>query len=389
MFVDAPGAEEWAASETVLDPIEHLADVRFPLRIDRRRLGTRQNVIANHRGQELVYVRRIVVDIFEEAGPVVVSFAMRIEQGVEFPLPGGVAGFSISRGIAASDANEFVEESEARGDVATEFSFRKRFAVAAVDAKRPRGMLFVSSANVACESIGTMERSFEVFAFAGELVKEQIAHAEFADLVGLQAAVKFARHAGEATAVVRIAGEACGERDIGPVPVVGSGSMFKLVIEHAADSGNGILVSGIRIPTHQAVDERGVNHRGVVIEVFALERFAIVGRIDQINFLAGAEFCIGGDFVFDEVPSEAEDVIVAEIFFRLEPCPKFAVVVEHRMMPWEFGVDIGLREQCSRTPRREAEGEDGTMTHGNEEETLSNNCAPHSDCETVRKSCKK
>jgi hypothetical protein len=65
---------------------------------------------------------------------------------------------------------------------------------------------------------------------------------------------------------------------------------------------------------------------------------------------------VGWDFVLDEVPAEAEDLVVAEVFFRLIPGEEPAVGVDNRRMPRELGVDVGGELAGLRAERRAKQG---------------------------------
>ena len=124
--------------------------------------------------------------------------------------------------------------------------------------------------------------------------------------------------------------------------------MLELIVEHLADRLDRLGIRRIRIPSDQGIDEGRVHHGGIVLPVRALQSLAVVNRIDEVDLEPSVVTCIHWDFVFDEIPAKADDVIVAEVFIRLIPSQQLTLRIQNYRVPGHLCVDINVlrTENC-------------------------------------------
>ena len=212
-------------------------------------------------------------------------------------------------------------------------------------------MFGVASAHVLRQGFSTTDRRVQVFPLSRHLVEQCVAYAELADLVRLNAPVELARHVLDAAAVVRLVIAVGGKRNARPIPISRCGSVVQHVVEHFAHRARRFVVTGIRVPGHQRIDERAKDHRRIVLPVGALQGRVVEDRVDKIDLQARLVACVNGNLVLDEVPSQMQHLVVAAVPLRLVPGEKLAPGVEHRFVPGKLGVDVILGKQDDRGQR--------------------------------------
>src|SRR6516225_10145632 len=96
--------------------------------------------------------------------------------------------------------------------------------------------------------------------------------------------------------------------------------------------------------------------------VCSLESFVIENRVDQVYPQAGPAARVAGNFVFDEVPAQAQHLVVTAILVRFVPRQELAVGIQHWSVPGQLRADVLLARQrtaraCRERPRpRGSEG---------------------------------
>ena len=116
--------------------------------------------------------------------------------------------------------------------------------------------------------------------------------------------------------------------------------MGKLVVEHSAHDGDGRIIPGVRIPCHHTVYECCVNHCRVMLPVFALKRVSIHHGIEQVYLQAGVSARIDRNLMFDEIPTQPQDLIVSKIFVRFVPGQEVSLLIEDRVMKSYLSVHV-------------------------------------------------
>src|SRR5262249_27257056 len=102
-------AEEGTTPHFLAHPIEKVADVTLPVRVDRSWILVPENVVPHHHRQELIHVLCAMRNILKVTRPLVPSRTLAVQRKLNDPVPGSVAGATKRVYVARIHANKLVE----------------------------------------------------------------------------------------------------------------------------------------------------------------------------------------------------------------------------------------------------------------------------------------
>ena len=316
LLIDRPGALVRPAAEFVPHPVEQVAHVAAPMRIDRGRVWRRKDVVCRHRRQRLVQVLRVFRHVLEVPAPAVVFHRIFHD-----PVPGGPAGLVVFAKIALFQPNELSEKPHRRDNHAAVLFFVDDVSRSGVEPKGPRRVRLVSRSNVGGQRIRAGDARVEVLAIARQLVEQHVPDAQLADLVGFNSAKKRRRHSADGAAIFRIVLRRRRKGHLRPCPVGRRGAVGELVIEHRSHHRDGLLIPRIRIPGNDRIHELPEGAGRVSLPVGPLAGLGVEDRVDQIDLQPA--FGVGRNSMLHEIPRQPKHLVIPLVFLRVIPGQQF------------------------------------------------------------------